>query len=152
MTWKRLSEMSAKVREETGTPWSSSSTNLTGVVRLFCLELLERVKDIFDVPNLVSEFRINRDELCSSLESFYGTIDPSIYLRRDMEFLLLEVDAANFGRHLMQKFGLATFFESLSVREGPDYSKYEFQGLFNNSPEIWARLGLSLRDRLLYQG
>ena len=144
----RLSEMSAKVREETGHPMVFIIDELDRCRPTFAIELLERVKHIFDVPNLVFVFGINREELCSSLQSVYGTIDASIYLRRffDMEFTLPEVDAANFGRHLMQKFGLATFFESLSGEGGAGRLPDEFQGLFNNSPEIWARLGLSLRD------
>ena len=33
----------------------------------FAIELLERVKHIFDVPNMVFVLGINRDELCKSL-------------------------------------------------------------------------------------
>ena len=145
---KRLSEMSTEVREKTGHPMVFIIDELDRCRPTFAIELLERVKHIFDVHDLVFVFGINREELCSSLQSVYGTIDASVYLRRffDMEFTLPEVDAANFGRHLMEKFGLATFFESSSGEGGVGRLQDEFQGLFNNSPEIWARLGLSLRD------
>ena len=61
----------------------------------FAIELLERVKHIFDVPNIVFVFGINRAELVKSLESIYGEIDAGTYLRRffDMEFVLPEPTA-----------------------------------------------------------
>ena len=144
----RLSEMSAKVREETGHPMVFIIDELDRCRPTFAIELLERVKHIFDVPNLVFVFGINREELCSSLQSVYGTIDASIYLRRffDMEFTLPAVDAEKFGRHLMQQFELDKFFEAFSKAAGVTEHHREFYGLFNNYPEIWSRLGLSLRD------
>ena len=144
----RLSEMSAKVREETGHPMVFIIDELDRCRPTFAIELLERVKHIFDVPNLVFVFGINREELCSSLQSVYGTIDASIYLRRffDMEFTLPAVDAEKFGRHLMQQFELDKFFEAFSKAAGVAEHHREFYGLFNNYPEIWSRLGLSLRD------
>ena len=69
----------------------------------FAIELLERVKHIFDVPNLVFAFGINRDELCSSLQSIYGNIDADVYLRRffDMEFTLPQTQTQrSFARYL----------------------------------------------------
>ena len=42
------------------------------------IELLERVKHIFDVPNIVFVFGVNRDELCKSLKSIYGDIEADV--------------------------------------------------------------------------
>lgn len=145
---KRLSEMSAKVREETGHPMVFIIDELDRCRPTFAIELLERVKHIFDVPDLVFVFGINRDELCSSLQSIYGDIDASIYLRRffDMGFTLPEADAEKFGRHLFQKFELDTFFASLSDETRIRRLQEQFLALSSHYPGIWARLGLSLRD------
>ena len=145
---KRLSEMSAKVREETGHPMVFIIDELDRCRPTFAIELLERVKHIFDVPNLVFVFGINRGELCSSIQSIYGDIDASVYLRRffDMGFTLPEADAESFGRHLIQKFELETSFASLSRETRSRGLQDQFAELAVNFPGIWARLGLSLRD------
>ena len=59
----------------------------------FAIELLERVKHIFDVPNIVFVFGINREELTKSLRSVYGEIEAEEYLRRffDMELRLCRI-------------------------------------------------------------
>ena len=81
----------------------------------FAIELLERVKHIFDVPYLVFVFGINRDELCKSLSSIYGEINTDVYLRRffDFGFQLQEVESQAFVEHLIDKFQLGEAFRSL---------------------------------------
>ena len=117
--------MAGKVRDETGHPMVFIIDELDRCRPTFAIELLERVKHIFDVPNLVFVFGINRDELCTSLQSIYGEIDASVYLRRffDMEFTLQEVDSAKFSRHLMQKFGVDTFLRRLVRQPTLTYTK-----------------------------
>ena len=143
-----LEQLSTKVVEETGQPLIFIIDELDRCRPTFAVELLERVKHIFDVPNMVFVFGINRDELCSSLQSIYGTIDADVYLRRffDMEFTLPEVDSEKFGRHLMQRFGLGEFFGELSRNASNRVHSEDFGVLVNYFPALWGRLGLSLRD------
>ena len=143
-----LEQLSTKVVEETGQPLIFIIDELDRCRPTFAVELLERVKHIFDVPNMVFVFGINRDELCSSLQSIYGTIDADVYLRRffDMEFTLPEVDSEKFGRHLMQRFGLGEFFGELSRNASNRVHSEEFGVLAYYFPALWGRLGLSLRD------
>ncbi len=145
---KRLTDMSAKIREETGRPMVFIIDELDRCRPTFAIELLERVKHIFDVPNLVFVFGINRDELCTSLRSVYGKMDADTYLRRffDMEFTLPEVDSEKFGRHLMQKFELSEFFGALSKNTNNRVHAEEFGVLGDYFPTLWGHLGLSLRD------
>ena len=79
---ERLTELGAKVREDTGQPLVFIIDELDRCRPTFAIELLERVKHIFDVPNIVFVFGINRDELVKSLQSVYGEIDAGTYLRR----------------------------------------------------------------------
>ena len=145
---KNLAEMSAEVAIETGHPLVFIIDELDRCRPTFAIELLERVKHIFDVSNMVFVFGINRDELCSSLKSIYGAIDTDVYLRRffDMEFTLPEVDSEVFGRHLMQRFGLGEFFGELSKNASNSVHSEEFGVLAYYFPALWGRLGLSLRD------
>ena len=78
----------------------------------FAIELMERVKHIFEVPNLLFIFGINRDEMAKSLKSVYGDIDGDTYLRRffDLELSLPPADLARFTRHLIDKYRLPAFF------------------------------------------
>ena len=99
---KSLGEMAEAVSNETCHPLVFIIDELDRCRPTFAIELLERVKHILDVPNMVFVLGINRDELCKSLKSLYGEIDADVYLRRffDMEFILPEVGAEQFSRAL----------------------------------------------------
>ena len=139
---KHLAEISAEVVKETGHPMVFIIDELDRCRPTFAIELLERVKHIFDVPHLVFIFGINRDELCSSLKSIYGNIEADVYLRRffDMEFTLPEVDSAEFARHRREQFGLIEFFGTFNDRS------QDFNNLGTDFPKLWRSIGLSLRD------
>ena len=143
-----LSEMSGKVHEETAHPIVFIIDELDRCRPTFAIELLERVKHIFDVRSIVFVFGINRNELCSSLRSIYGNIDADVYLRRffDMEFTLPEADAESFCRHLLKKFDLARIFNGLSQGANNPVYAGEFQNMTLEMPAFWGRLDLSLRD------
>ena len=105
---KALTDLSAKVATDTGHPLVFIVDELDRCRPTFAIELLERVKHIFDVPNMVFVFGLNRDELCKSLTSVYGEIDADVYLRRffDFEFNLGEVNSEDFTRLLIDKYEL----------------------------------------------
>lgn len=114
----------------------------------FAIELLERVKHIFDVPNIVFVFGINRAQLTKSLRSVYGEIDADEYLRRffDMEFILPEADAKEFCDHLVQRYGLRRYSSEMSDRTGNRIYWDEFKSVASSLALIVGHLGLSLRD------
>ena len=114
---EQLSQLGHRVRDDTGQPLVFIIDELDRCRPTFAIELLERVKHIFDVPNIVFVFGINRDELVKSLESVYGDIDAGTYLRRffDMEFVLPAPDAAQFSRYLLKRYGLL-----LQSEQGPE--------------------------------
>ena len=125
---RRLGEMATAVYEESGQPLVFIIDELDRCRPTFAIELLERVKHIFDVPNMVFVLGINRDELCKALSSVYGDIETDIYLRRffDFEFNLPEVDSRRFAEHLV--------------------SKYQLEIYGRVFPQLWSALSLSLRD------
>ena len=143
-----LTRISAAVFEKTGHPLVFIIDELDRCRPTFAIELLERVKHIFDIPDMVFVFGINRDELCNSLNSVYGEIDATVYLRRffDIDFTLPEVDSEKFCTHIMTRFGLHDFFRTQSrntraMTISTDYNSFS-QGL----SVFCAHLGLSLRD------
>ena len=145
---KALAVLAAKVAAGTGHPLVFIVDELDRCRPTFAIELLERVKHIFDVENIVFVFGLNRDELCKSLKSVYGEIDADVYLRRffDFEFNLPEADSQGFTQHLMDKWGLGQVFQSLNETAGTPTHFYDFQNFRTICPTLWSGLGLSLRD------
>ena len=144
----QLEAMSTMVVEETGLPLVFVIDELDRCRPTFSIELLERVKHIFDIPGIVFVFGVNRDELCSSIKSIYGEIDADVYLRRffDMEFLLPEASSENFCRHLIERYKLNEFFSQLSYSARDPVHDQDFYVFDNFFPLFCSRLDLSLRD------
>ncbi len=145
---EQLTSLAAAVHDETGQPLVFIIDELDRCRPTFAIELLERVKHIFDVPNIVFVFGINRSELVKALESVYGKIDAGVYLRRffDMEFILPEADASKFCKYLVQAFRLASLFEDLSKEQGTNTHIEQFHTISTSLPLVLGGIGLSLRD------
>ena len=143
-----LQELSGKVKADTKHPLVFIIDELDRCRPTFAIELLERIKHIFDIPDMVFVFGINRDELRSSIRSVYGEIDADTYLRRffDMEFLLPDIDSKAFCRLLIGRYQLEQFFTRLSER--PGYTDYYdgFERFSEFFPALCGYFGLSLRD------
>ena len=143
-----LQELSGKVKADTGYPLVFIIDELDRCRPTFAIELLERVKHIFDIPDMVFVFGINRDELCSSIQSVYGEIDADTYLRRffDMEFLLPDVNSEVFCKCLIERYRLEQFFTKLSERTGHTNYHLHFEQFIKFFQALCAYFSLSLRD------
>ena len=145
---KHLATMSTKVFESTNHPLIFIIDELDRCRPTFAIELLERVKHIFDVPNLVFILGINRGELCRSLQSVYGDIDANVYLRRffDLEFTLPEIDSEEFCRSMMRKFELEEFFRHFGASTNGNQYSNDFRELAEGFPVLCSIFNFSLRD------
>ena len=145
---ERLAQLATKVRETTGQPLVFIIDELDRCRPTFAIELLERVKHIFDVENIVFVFGINRAELTKSLQSVYGEIDADVYLRRffDMEFILQDAGPVQFCAHLVKEYRLDSFFAEMSQSEGNSIHSDEFRTVSDALPLTLGQMGLSLRD------
>ena len=143
-----FTELSVAVQKATERPLVFIIDELDRCRPTFAVELLERIKHIFDVPNVVFVFGINRDELCKSLESIYGAIDATVYLRRffDMEFRLPEADTKGFCSNIMSRFGLHEFFQTQSSDPFVATNRTDYENLSQALPVVCSVLELSLRD------
>ncbi|WP_424981906.1 KAP family P-loop NTPase fold protein [Maritalea sp. S77] len=84
----------------------------------YAIELLERIKHIFDVDNVVFLCSIEKQQLMVSLSSVYGSgTNSNGYLKRffDLEITLQRPNRSQFTGALVQKFGLANFFKNRKV-------------------------------------
>ena len=144
---KKLEQLS-NAKGEQGQPMVFIIDELDRCRPTFAVELLERVKHIFEVPGMVFVFGINRDELCSSIRSIYGDIESDVYLRRffDMEFLLPEASSETFCKHLIERYRLEEFFSALSVCAENNIHSENFSEFSNFFSRFCGLIGLSLRD------
>ncbi len=144
----KLTQLSVAVAKETGRPLIFIIDELDRCRPTFAIELLERVKHIFDVPGLIFVFGVNRAELCKSLQSVYGEIDADLYLNRffDISFSLPVTNADPFCRNLMDQYKLEEYFLSLDESENNWTHSTEYRRLSQGFPGLCVRLNLSLRE------
>lgn len=79
----------------------------------FAIEMLERIKHLFDVEHLVFVLSIDKKQLEAATGAVYGEkIESSEYLRRffDMELRLPQPDSKQFAATQVQRFGMSEYF------------------------------------------
>ena len=101
-----LRKMSAEVKAKSGNPLVFIVDELDRCRPTFAIELLERIKHVFDVPNMVFVVGINRDQLCKSINSVYGEIDANTYLQRffHADLTMPEVNANNYLQYVWEYY------------------------------------------------
>lgn len=92
----------------------------------FAVKVLERIKHLFDVPNIVFILAVDKRQLACSVKGFYGSneIDSEEYLRRfiDFDYSLPEPNADQFCEYLYDYYGFDEFFKNY-FRLGKDITK-----------------------------
>ena len=143
-----LARLAEVVKEQSDKPLVFIIDELDRCRPTFAIELLERVKHIFDVPNIVFVFGINRGELQKSVKSIYGDIEAGVYLRRffDMEFVLPQVDPEVFCRYLLQRYELWPHFRVSGPATHLASHADEYGAIAEQLHQFFRQLDLSLRD------
>lgn len=93
----------------------------------FAVEILERIKHIFSVENMIFVLVMNKEQLEEAIKAVYGRgIDANIYLQKfiDIEVSLrknerniYESDYRNYINKLFDTFNLTTFNHSREIKE-----------------------------------
>jgi hypothetical protein len=112
----------------------------------FAVELLERIKHLFNVSNAIFVISLDKRQLSVSLEAIYGIgINSEEYLRRfiDLEYALPPINAEAFTRNLFKRFGFDEFF----VQRTHSAFRNEREALEKTFNVLSALVGLSLRAR-----
>lgn len=89
----------------------------------YAIELLERVKHLFDASGVVFILGIDRSQLNHSIRSLYGSeFDASGYLRRfiDVDYRLPEPQAGDYCDYLFKYFGINELILKRNSRENHD--------------------------------
>ena len=82
----------------------------------YAIKVLERVKHLFEVPNIAFVVSVNINQLQYAVEGFYGSakINGKEYLRRfiDLEYTLPDPDFENYVKVLFENFEFDSFFKT----------------------------------------
>ena len=111
----------------------------------YAVQLLERLKHLFNVTGIVFVLALDREQILHSVRSLYGQgMDAHGYLKRfiDLEYRLPQPSGMQFTTYLFEKFGFHDFFRNrgqLGINE-----TQELQEVFGALAEAFD---LSLRDQ-----
>lgn len=116
----------------------------------FAIEMLERIKHLFDVPNIVFVLSVDKSQLEASTAAVYGQkINAAEYLRRfiDLEYGIPLVQMKRFTQALLSRFNLEPAF---AARTGPNlqYDKDNFIDFFTTLADAFE-LSLRARERCI---
>jgi KAP family P-loop domain len=110
----------------------------------YAIELLERVKHLFDASGVVFILGIDRSQLNHSIRSLYGSeFDARGYLRRfiDVDYRLPEPKVGNYCDYLFQFFDIENLVRKIRVQN----ADYEFKQLREYLGGLMSAASMSLR-------
>lgn len=116
----------------------------------FAIEMLERIKHLFDVPNIIFVLSIDKTQLEASTAAVYGEkINAPEYLRRfiDLEYGIPVINTKKFTANLLKRFDLDSVF-SLRIGSELQYDKSNFIDFFTLIADIFE-LSLRARERCI---
>jgi hypothetical protein len=115
----------------------------------YAVEVLEKIKHFFSVPNIVFVLSIDKHQLCNSIRGFYGSdkINAEEYLRRfiDIEYAIPAPDTNKFVNYLFEYFEFDKFFNS-EERRISEFS-YDKEHFLKLSKKLFKKRHLSLRQQ-----
>lgn len=111
---KALEDLAKKIWDDTKCPLVIVIDELDRCRPVFAIELLERVKHLFDVPQLVFVIGMDANQLRESLKAVYGQIDTQDYLLKfiDIETTLPPLTRDDFITSLWHELGYDTLMVS----------------------------------------
>lgn len=146
---KQLTNLALAVREKTKHPLIFIIDELDRCRPTFAISLLERIKHLFNVPNIVFVLGIDRKQLEISIESVYGSeMDTENYLRRfiDMNFRLPEPDHKQFTLNLLLRYDLEYSFNYMKIDLGNKEQILGYDFFKNFYASLANHLQLTLRE------
>jgi len=112
----------------------------------FSIEVLEKAKHFFNVPNIVFVLGADKTQLGHSVRAIYGRdLDVNGYLRRfiDFDYILPTPEKGVFIKSLFRKFEFDQYFSNKSTTE----TRYEKDHSLKMFSELVQIYDLSLREQ-----
>ncbi|MCE9077143.1 KAP family P-loop NTPase fold protein [Bacteroides thetaiotaomicron] len=80
----------------------------------YAVKVLERIKHLFNIPNIIFVLSIDKEQLSHSIRGYYGSdlINANEYLKRfiDIEYALPDPDVDRFCQYLFEYYNFQPFF------------------------------------------
>jgi len=113
---------------------------------LYAIELLERVKHIFGIDDLIFVLSIDKNQLSESIKSQYGNIDANSYLKRfiDLEYNLKNPSSDKFCEYLYEKYDINKILNSKNIQN--TFHDLDHLDHLEMIKYLSKSLGLTLRD------
>ncbi len=140
---KSLEKLTTKIEKDTGHPLIFIIDELDRCRPTFAIEVLERIKHLFNIPGIIFVLGMNRTVLEKSITHVYGNIGSKEYLRRfcDIDLTLHAIKSADYCHHLIN-----TYKTSLNALiQGKDFKSY-VDSITDFYHYLFDYLNLSLRD------
>ncbi len=143
----RLSMLANEIHGKTSHPLVFIIDELDRCRPTFAIELLERVKHIFDVDNIVFVFGIDNAQLCKSIQAVYGDIDAEEYLARfiDITFNLPAPDYQVFCQATCERMRLKDLWFDKDTAARTETHKNDSMSFIRTFGYLAHQWGLSLR-------
>lgn len=114
---------------------------------LYAVELLERIKHLFNIPGITFILAMDKDQLAHSICGLYGgNFDGAGYLKRfiDIEYQLNAVEISVYAEFLFEFMGFTTIFEN-RAKCSPSFNN-EKNDIISVVKLLARARNLSLRD------
>lgn len=112
---QHLSDFAESVSNEEGKPLVFIIDELDRCRPNFSIEILEKAKHFFNVPNIIFVLGADKEQLGHSIKAVYGgDINVNGYLRRfiDFDYLLPPPEKGKFVKALFDKYGFNDYFST----------------------------------------
>ena len=87
----------------------------------YAVKVLERIKHLFNIPNIIFVLSIDKEQLSNSIRGYYGSesINADEYLKRfiDIEYALPDPDVEKFCSYLYDYYGFEAYERPRGTRE-----------------------------------
>lgn len=110
----------------------------------YAVELLERVKHLFNIPGIFFVLTLDKDQVGHSIRALYGAgMNVDGYLRRfiDLEYLLPAPSTESFCKYLFGRFGFENYFRLRTTTD----AHYEKEQLLETFVNLSQAFNFSLR-------
>lgn len=111
---------------------------------LYAIELLERIKHVFGIKNLVFVLSLDKRQLTESIKSQYGNIDTNIYLKRfiDLEYNLNNTNVDSFLESKYVQFNIQHIIQT-KIAHQENVDSFHHLSIMKM---LAKKLSLTLRD------
>ena len=149
---QELVKTAESVKEKSGKPLVIFIDELDRCRPIFAIEVLEKVKHIFDVKFIFFIIAVNKNELKKSINTVYGEIDSEYYLQKFFDLTISLPNTKNLIDISIKKTGLENLMKEQDRLQELTKIKEElelFSKTFNVSPRNQEQLAPTLITPLL---